>query len=208
MNSSFIEIGNLYFVLEILGTIAFAISGAMVGVNAKMDVLGVTVLGLTTAVGGGIIRDLLIGKTPPAAFQDPTYAIIALVVSLIIFLPKVRSKVNTDLNILTLVDAIGLGVFTVIGTRAGIIHGGIFLQVFLGTVTGVGGGVLRDIFAMEKPMIFVKHFYASASIIGAIFCALALPYNSDAAMLGGMLLTIILRILAAKFKWHLPKADC
>ena len=194
------------FILEILGTVAFAISGAMVGIRAKMDILGVAALGLTTAVGGGIIRDVLIGVIPPVAFQKPVYALVAIAVSLIVFIPFFRNRINTDSFILNLFDAIGLGVFTVIGVRSGESFSNVFLQLFLGMVTGVGGGVMRDIFVNEKPMIFVRHFYAVASLIGAGICVVLSPVNSNAAMIAGAATIVVLRILAARFRWHLPKA--
>ena len=196
----------MYFALEILGTIAFAISGAMTGIKAKMDILGVAVLGLTTAVGGGIVRDVLIGVVPPMALQKPVYAVIAVAVSLIVFIPKVRSHVNTEAFGINLADAIGLGVFTVVGVKSGLAYDNPFLQLFLGTVTGVGGGVLRDLFAMEKPMIFVRHFYAAASIIGASVCIALMPISETTAMFTGASVIVLLRIIAARLKWHLPKA--
>lgn len=195
----------MYFILELLGTVAFAISGTMVGVQAHMDMLGTTVLGLTTAVGGGIIRDLLIGVTPPAAFQHPVYALAAIAVSLIVFIPPIRKRINTNAMILILVDAVGLGVFTVTGVQSGIAFSNPFLQIFLGVVTGVGGGVLRDVFAMQKPAIFVRHFYAIASMIGAAVCYFLLGVNENAAMIAGISVIVVLRILAAAFRWHLPK---
>lgn len=196
----------MYFVFEILGTVAFAISGAMVGIKNRMDILGVAVLGMTTAVGGGIIRDLIIGLTPPMAFQKPVYALVAIAVSLTVFLPPIRQHVNVDSPLLNLVDAIGLGIFTVTGVRAGMAYDSLFLQVFLGTLTGVGGGVMRDVFAAEKPMIFVRHFYAVASMTGAVICALLYGTDANLAMLAGTAVIIVLRILAAKYRWHLPKA--
>jgi len=197
---------NLFFALEILGTIAFAISGAMVGIRARMDILGVAVLGLTTACGGGIIRDLLIGVTPPNAFQHPVYALLAIAVSVVVFLPAIRSRIDTDASFLNVVDALGLGIFTVVGVRAGAPFGGFFLMQFLGVVTGVGGGVLRDIFAMEKPMIFVRHFYASSSFCGAVLYILLSPLSDNLAAVASVALVVVLRVLAAKYKWHLPKA--
>ena len=130
---------------ELLGTAAFAVSGALTAVGKKMDVLGVMILGLTTATGGGIIRDITLGYTPPAAFRNPVYSLVALLVSLIIFLPPVRKTIGRHEaafnNILTVVDAIGLGVFTVIGIQAA--HSetnahGVYLYLFVGVVTGVG----------------------------------------------------------------------
>jgi len=196
----------MIFALEIIGTIAFAISGAQVAINKKMDILGVVIMGMTTAVGGGIIRDLIIGTTPPVAFQQPVYALTAIGVSIIAFLPFIREKINSNNIILLLMDSLGLGIFTVIGVRAGAGFDNLFLSVFLGTLTGVGGGVLRDIFAGEKPMIFVKHFYACASILGALVCALIWNSNADIAIISGTIVVVLLRLLAAKFRWELPRA--
>jgi len=196
----------MYFLLEIIGTIAFAISGANRGIKAKMDILGVVVLGLTTAVGGGLLRDLIIGVTPPMCFQSPIYAILSIVVSLIVFIPTIRQKVNPNSWFLTVMDAIGLGIFTVIGVRAGIGFQNFFLAQFLGVITGVGGGIFRDIFAMEKPMIFVRHFYAMASIIGAIIATIIMPINETIAMVVGIIVVVTLRLLASKYNWNLPRA--
>ncbi|MBR5356164.1 MAG: trimeric intracellular cation channel family protein [Lachnospiraceae bacterium] len=196
----------MIFVLEIIGTIAFAISGAMVGIEKKMDIFGVLVLGMTTAVGGGIIRDLLIGVVPPMAFQEPVYALTAIAVSIVVFLPFVRNRINKISKTILLMDSIGLGIFTVIGLRAGAPFENAFLSIFLALVTGVGGGVLRDMFAKDQPMIFIKHFYASASIIGAVVSLLLWDINVETSMIVGAATVIVLRILAAKFRWHLPKA--
>lgn len=196
----------MYTVFEILGTVAFAISGAMVAIEKKMDMLGVVILGVTTAVGGGIIRDLLVGVTPPKSLNNPLYALIAIGVSLIIFLPPIRKRVDVNNMVLIAIDAIGLGTFTVIGTESGLPFDNVFLQVFLGVLTGVGGGVLRDLFANEKPMIFVRHFYAVASFLGAVLCVSLYPLQKNAAMIAGIALVVVLRLCAAKFRWHLPKA--
>ncbi|MBP5453541.1 MAG: trimeric intracellular cation channel family protein [Lachnospiraceae bacterium] len=196
----------MIFVLEIIGTIAFAISGAMVGIEKKMDIFGVLVLGMTTAVGGGIIRDLLIGVVPPMAFQEPVFALTAIAVSIVVFLPFVRNRINKISKTILLMDSIGLGIFTVIGLRAGAPFENAFLSIFLALVTGVGGGVLRDVFAQDRPMIFVKHFYASAAIIGAVVSLLLWNINVETSMIVGAATVIVLRILAAKFRWHLPKA--
>lgn len=195
----------LYTVLEILGTIAFAISGAMVAAEKKMDILGVVILGVTTAIGGGIIRDLLLGTTPPTSLKNPLYAFVAIAVSFLVFLPTVRKKININNMILIVIDALGLGTFTVLGFETAAGCSNVFLQIFLGVLTGVGGGVLRDLFASEKPMIFVKHFYAAASLIGAVICAILYPKKKETAMILGIVTIVIIRILAAKFKWHLPK---
>lgn len=197
---------ELFFIFEIIGTIAFAISGALMAIRKKMDIFGVAILGMTTAVAGGIIRDLVLGITPPAAFVHPIYALVAIGVSVIMFIPAIRKALSKLETVLLIMDSIGLAIFTVIGVRAGMEFHNLFLTVFVGTVTGVGGGVLRDLFAGNRPYIFVKHFYACASIIGSLICALLWEQSELIAMIAGMGSIFILRILAAVFKWSLPKA--
>ena len=201
-------------ILEIIGTVAFAVSGAMTGLAKKMDIFGVAILGLTTAVGGGVIRDLILGLTPPAMFTNPIYAAVAAVVSVIAFLPAVRrwlTAYGRVRDVLMLVmDSLGLGVFTVVGIQRAYTateHRGLFLLVFVGVVSGVGGGLLRDVMAGNTPYIFVKHVYASASIIGAILCAaLWGVLGATAAMILGASVILTIRLLAAHYHWSLPRA--
>ena len=204
----------MFFVLEIIGTIAFAASGAFTGIVSKMDVFGVAILGMTTAVGGGIVRDLILGINPPSAFMHPVYALTAIAVSIIVFLPMIRKLMEKhtmayDMAML-IMDSIGLGIFTVIGANAAFTayeEANLFLAVFVGVVTGVGGGVVRDIFAQRIPYIFVKHFYACAAIIGAVcYCLLRNVLSNELSMLAGCVIIIVLRLLAAKFRWKLPRA--
>lgn len=197
--------------LEILGTISFAVSGAIKAIHKKMDVLGVCILGLITAVGGGILRDLILGNTPPSSFVNPRPCIIAVSTSIVIFLPFVRKFLSLHKRgyelCLLITDTIGLAVFSVIGVRlawAGF-NNNLFLLVFVGVITGVGGGMIRDILANSVPDIFVKYFYASASIIGVIVCSLLYnPLGETLAMIIGMIIIVLLRFLAAKFRWKLP----
>lgn len=206
-----------FFIIEIIGTIAFASSGAMIGIKKQMDMLGVCVLGMTTAVGGGMIRDLILGVTPPVMFQNPTYALLAIAFSIFVFcsmyffhgkLEHSRFYEVYD-KLMMIFDSLGLGLFTVVGVTAAVNIGyettG-FLQIFVGVLTGVGGGVLRDIMAGNTPYIFVKHVYASASIIGAIVCVLlGKQFGELTAMLVGAAVVFIIRILAAHYKWNLPR---
>ena len=204
----------LMMMMEIAGTIAFAISGAVTGLKKNMDIFGISILGLTTAVGGGIIRDLLVGITPPITFRDPIYALTAIATSIIVFLPSVRRVVlsNGKLSsrLLLLTDSLGLAVFTVSGVQVAFSVSqsyDVFLLVFLGTVTGVGGGVMRDIMAGNTPYIFIKHIYACAAILGALLCALLWrAVGSGYAMLIGLCAIFVLRLLSAHFRWSLPKA--
>lgn len=199
---------------EIIGTLAFAVSGAIAALKKGMDIFGVATLGLITAVGGGVIRDIILGNTPPAVFKDPMYALLAVFTSVIIFLPAVRknfSKSQKAYDIVMLImDSVGLGVFTVVGIQTAKSvnsHSGFFLLVFVGIVTGVGGGLLRDICSLEMPYIFVKHFYACASLLGAVTSVFLWDKaGGKAAMFAGTVVIVVLRLLAAKFRWSLPKA--
>lgn len=202
------------FILNFLGTLAFAASGAMIGLKKNMDIFGVCILGLTTAVGGGVIRDLILGLTPPMAFQDPTSAVVALVTSAVFFSRQVRQMLTYNQRrydlLLFWMDSLGLGAFTVIGVELAFsqaAHPTFFLLIFVGTLTGVGGGVLRDLLAQEVPYIFVKHIYACASLAGAILCAGMWNHvGSMDAMLVGMGTVVLIRCLAAHYHWNLPKA--
>ena len=205
---------NLLFVLEIIGTIAFAASGAIVGIQKKMDIFGVAILGLTTAVGGGIMRDLILNITPPAAFRNPAFAATAIVVSVLIFIRPFEESIEKRKaayeKVLLIMDSIGLGLFTVIGIEVAKSSGtepNLFLESFVGVMTGVGGGILRDLFAGHMPSVFVKYFYACASIIGAWACILLWPYaGANISMFVGAVAIVAMRLLAAHFHWSLPKA--
>lgn len=202
-------------VLELIGTVAFAASGALIAMRKHMDLLGVIVLGVVTAIGGGILRDLILGITPPLAFRDPTCAIVAIATAIVLFIPWVRHGLmhNTRLfdAVLLVMDSVGLGVFTAMGIWNALSFSpdrSTFLLVFVGVLTGVGGGVIRDVLAGDMPYILVKHIYACASLLGAITCALlwrCLPQY--AAMLIAIVLVLVIRLLSAYFRWNLPRAD-
>lgn len=205
-----------YFVLvlEWIGTVAFALSGAMTGLKKKMDVFGVCVLGLTTAVGGGVFRDLILGITPPTAFVSPQSALIALAVSAVVFFRYAKAPLGLfrkrfELSLLV-ADAAGLGIFSVVGVRTAMEAGlgeNLFLVLFVGLVTGVGGGVLRDVFAGDRPYIFVKHIYACAALAGALLCRLLWPVaGPNVSMSAGFALVVVIRLCSAYFRWSLPKA--
>ena len=207
----------IIFIMEMMGTVAFAASGAMLGIRKKMDLFGVCVLGVTTSVGGGAIRDVTLGIIPPGMFRRPIYTIVAVMVSLGLFaLLYVRRNLLDgrigqlyDL-LMNISDAIGLGIFTVVGINTAWNAGyhQLFLLVFVGVITGVGGGLLRDVMAQEKPYILTKHIYACASIIGALVCVCA----EDAlghleAMMTGAVAVVIVRFLAMHYRWNLPRIE-
>lgn len=207
---------SFIFCMDILGTIAFAISGAMVAIKKEMDIFGVNILAIVTSVGGGMLRDILIGNVPPEMFQNPIYTLIAVIVANSVFIYAYWNKknikssyVNLYEKTLFLFDTLGLAVFTVDGVNAGMhseFDSNIFLVVFLGVITGVGGGVLRDTMANELPYIFVKHIYACASIVGAIVTVYCWKYlGENPAIFAGFFVIIAIRLLAAHYKWDLPR---
>lgn len=207
------------FILELIGTVAFASSGAMIAIEKKMDIFGVNVLGATTAVGGGIMRDIILGLTPPGAFSHPVYVLVVALTSTILFViayakpTAFESRVKTDYydKLMFWCDTAGLGIFTVVGIQAAVRAVGgenVFFFVFIGTLTGVGGGVLRDIMAGETPYILVKHIYACAAIAGGIVCVVGRTAFGEAyGTILGLAATVLLRFLAAHFRWNLMRVS-
>lgn len=206
----------IYFIVEILGTIAFATSGAMVAISKKVDVFGVLVLSAITALGGGCIRDVLIGTLPPRMFSDYRYVIVATVVALTVFtiayifrdLYEKSQKTVDSVN--NYVDAVGLGVFTVTGVQVAIESGyksNAVLAICLGVITGIGGGVLRDVMLGEIPFVLKKRIYALASIAGGVVYY-SLSFTSvgrTKSIIIAVAVTFIIRLLATIFKLNLPK---
>lgn len=211
-------VGEIVFsFLEITGTISFAISGAMAALEKRVDLFGVIFLGATTALAGGILRDVIIGKAPPSAFADSRYMLIAVVTAALVFLiayfGKDYYRNNAELlaAINNIFDAAGLGVFTITGAKVAIYTGYLnngFFVVFLGMITGIGGGVLRDLMIGEIPLVLRKRVYAVASLFGGIvYYQLFYHYfNDTAAIFISVSATFGLRMLATVFKWNLPKA--
>ena len=203
--------------MEMIGTVAFACSGAMVAIEKRLDLLGIIVLGETTAVGGGMIRDIIIGIHPPALFVDPIYVIAAFVSVMVLFVAVKYFYQSADIlespryeAVLNLLDAIGLGAFTVVGidTAVGAGFGEYkFLMIFLGVITGVGGGILRDMMAGQTPAVLRKHVYACASIAGAVCYVILMNYTGEGpAMVVSAILVTVIRVLARHYKWNLPRA--
>ena len=212
-------IGELFFlILEIVGTISFAISGAMAAIEKRVDLFGVIFLGITTSLAGGIIRDVVIGRVPPAAFSDYKYMAIAIATSLVVFiLARVYHQhykdnlewINTINNVF---DAAGLGAFTITGANVAMGMGyrwNGFFVVFLAMVTGIGGGVLRDLMIGEIPFVLRKRIYAVASLAGGfVYYLLSVKVRMDtmSAAFIGIAIVFGLRMFATIFKWNLPKA--
>lgn len=205
----------IIFIIEIIGTIAFAWSGALTAIKKNMDIFGISVLGVTTAVGGGLIRDLILDINPPSMFSNSIYTFVAVITCIILFLFYFFNKREVDehtanrfIQMMNICDSIGLGVFTVLGVDTAASAGyedHKFLMIFVGVLTGVGGGVLRDIMAQDTPFILVKHVYACASIAGGVVCAYMLDYYDRLpSIVIGAAVTIIIRVLAIRYRWNLP----
>lgn len=192
-------------IIEICGTIAFAISGALVAMKKDMDFFGVMILSGVTAIGGGILRDLLVGNIPPTAIMKPFYTIIIVITVLCIFI--FYDKIHCLGKIIFIFDAAGLGAFTAIGAAVAIQHElpNLLMVILLGTITGVGGGIIRDILADEVPLILRKEIYAVASIIGSIlFYLVYCVMEIQAAMYICTVSTFLIRVLSKKYNLHLP----
>ena len=186
---------------------AFAVTGAFKAIEHKADIVGIIILATITGVAGGTIRDIILGKTLPNSLIDPAYVIITVISAVILFF--LYSKMRKHWNVFLKFDAIGLGVFTVIGaTFAYNLVGMNFLVIVLaGMLTAIGGGILRDIFVNQTPIVFVKELYASASFIGAVLFYFTLLITNEiyAATIIGLVVTTTLRLVAMKYNWNLPR---
>lgn len=207
---------NFTFIIEVIGTVAFATSGAILAVKKDYDILGIIIMGVVAATGGGIIRDLIIGINPPVMFVEPVYAGTAALTSILVFLvEKYGKKISSYFvsksydDFYSLSDALGLGIFTVVGMNSAVNQGYMsnsFLVIFLGVITGVGGGMLRDIMACDVPQIFSKHVYATASIIGAIIYYMCYSFLiPSVSTIISIAATVVIRMLARHYMWNLPR---
>jgi len=196
---------TLFIALDILGTIAFAISGALVAMRKKFDPFGVFIISFVTAVGGGTLRDVLIGQNPVGWMNNLqyVYAIIFSTIIAILF----RGKLKHLNKSLFLFDTIGLGIFTIVGTEIGVnanFHP--IISIALGTISASFGGVIRDILCNEIPVIFRKEIYATACIFGAIAFIILRKFNLDDSIvyIFTTLIVISIRLIAVKFHLSLP----
>jgi uncharacterized membrane protein YeiH len=191
---------------DMVGTFLFAIEGATAAIQGELDLLGLIILAFATAVGGGITRDLLIGAVPPAALRDWRYPALAFSGGFFVFFlhPFVLGLHPTALMVM---DAAALSLFAVAGTEKALVYGmHPFVAVMLGTITGAGGGTIRDIFLARVPLVLYTEVYAIAAIIGSTCLVIGRKLRmSPAAMLGGTV-CFLLRVIAAWQHWHLPKA--
>ena len=208
MSDILLSVPVLIQILDLFGTMAFAVTGAFKAIEHKSDIVGIIILSTITGVAGGVIRDIIFGKFPPTVVINPLYLVVTVVTGIVIFILYPSIKIHW--NLFLKFDAIGLGVFTVIGASIAYnIFGLNFLTMaFAGVLTAVGGGILRDVFVNEVPLVFVKELYASTSFIGVIilFVMLVMGINLYSATIPSILAVTSIRLLAMKYNWNLPRA--
>lgn len=197
------------YALDLLGTAAFAASGALAGIRREMDIFGVLMLGLVTATGGGTLRDLLLGDTPPFIFKDETYLYLSVAVSLAVFI--LHRRLDFLQHPLIYFDAVGLGTFVVIGTGKAISFKlGFFGAVMMGVITATAGGMIRDLLSNRIPLVLQKEVYASACLAGGALLYLLHQYTRlphTWSLLAAAITVIVLRLLAVQHNWSLPRAS-
>lgn len=208
------SIETLLIITTIIGTVAFSVSGALVAIENKLDLFGVIILGTVTACGGGVLRDVMMHQNI-LMFEDPWYFYLSLLTGLLVFIAMYflqnlkweNSKIYKIFFNIT--DSIGLGTFVVLGANVAVSNGvqSFVAITFYAVLTAVGGGLIRDLSVMKIPVIFRKHIYAVASIIGAVYFYLITladcPYTI--AVITTVLIVVIIRYLAFRFEWSLPR---
>lgn len=193
------------FIFEVIGTIAFAVAGALIGIKKRLDIFGVLILAITTAVGGGIFRDIIVGNMPPMVFKNPSFLFLSMISALLVcFCYKYITKFTTAINVF---DAIGLGAFAATGSDMALHYDGntLLLVITLAVITGVGGGAIRDVMIREIPFVFCKEIYAVAVIIGALtfyWTNLSLPTPFPLYIC--FFVTIAVRLVSMKYELNLP----
>ncbi len=202
--------------IELVAVASFAVSGAMTAVAKRLDAFGVIFIGIVSALGGGVIRDILLGALPPMMFRNYSYIITAVIASLAVFLvayffnSRYHRHAHTVDTVNNIIDAVGLGLFTATGIKTAIDVGfcdNAFFCIFLGVVTGVGGGITRDIMINTLPAAFCRHIYVVASIFGAVVCYILerLGIEWVYSLVITVMLVVVIRVLATKYRWNFPR---
>ena len=196
--------------LDLIGTFVFALSGAIVGIRQRLDIFGVLVLSFAASSAGGIMRDVLIGSVPPAAIEDWRYLIAALLAGLLIFIwfPRYLQSFRVQ-HLILIFDAAGLGLFAVTGTQKALGYGlHPVMAPLLGMLTGIGGGMLRDVLAAEIPTVLREDLYAVAALAGAVVVVIGhqLDLAPTVAAVLGAVICVCLRLFAIRRGWQLPVA--
>jgi uncharacterized membrane protein YeiH len=203
-----LTVSLLIQILDLFGTMAFAVTGAFRAIEHGSDIIGIIILATITGVAGGVLRDIVFGRIPPLAITNPLYIIITVTTAIVLFF--LYRMLKKHWNLFLKFDAIGLGVFTAIGaTFAYNLVGLNFLAMaFSGLLTAIGGGILRDVFVNEIPIVFVKELYASASFVGVVtfFGLLVANLDVSIAAISSIAAATGLRLLAIRYDWNLPRA--
>jgi uncharacterized membrane protein YeiH len=197
----------LLVVLEMVGLAVFAASGALAAVRARLDVFGVVVLGLTAALGGGIIRDVLLGIHPPTTLRDWPYLAVPAATSLVVF--ALHPKLARLRRAMLIADAIGLGLFTVSGTAIALNHDvPVYAACLIGMTTGIGGGALRDLLIREIPLVLHREIYGIAALAGAVVVAVgdSIGLSPGPVAVVGAVLIVAVRLIALRLRWNAPLA--
>lgn len=201
-------------VIEMIGIVSFAISGAITGIRKELDLFGVLILGIITAVGGGILRDVIIGITPPVMFSNPRYTVVACIAAAVFFFPRVRELLYRHHRLFDLfifvTDTIGMAVFVIVGIQGAVeklTWYNPFLLGFVGVITGTGGGILRDILAGVVPHVLRKHIYLTAALAGTVCYIVLMPYVPEPwNTVISVSIICAIRALAFHYHWNLPQA--
>ncbi len=208
----------IILLVEIVGIVAFAVSGSVVAIERGLDIFGVALIGVLTALGGGVIRDIILGIFPPIMFTYKIYTVTAVIASLLVFtiafIDKDRFYRNVEKidSIVNVFDAVGIGLFAVTAVQRCIQHGygdNAFLCIFMAMTTCIGGGIIRDLLCQRLPAVLRKRIYALATIAGGALYYYLFKYgcDRDVAMIIGAGTTIAIRLLATKFKWNMPRIE-
>jgi uncharacterized membrane protein YeiH len=201
-----LSLWNLIQFLDLFGTMAFAATGAIKAVEHKLDIFGVIFLAAITGLAGGIIRDVVLGKIPPSGISEISYVSIAIVTAIAVFF--LYHRIKSQMGLFLTFDAVGLGVFTIIGATIALnIYGfNVLLMVFAGMITAIGGGIIRDVLVNETPLVFRKELYASISFVGVLLYILLLyeGSNLEIASIVCIIFITVFRIMAIHYKWNLP----
>lgn len=202
-----VAVSIFLLIFDLIGTFVFALSGATLAVRHRLDLFGVIVLACAAAVSGGIVRDVLIGAQPPAAFDDWRYLATAIIAGVLSFLRY--NTIERLRNPVQLFDAAGLALFAVLGTEKALLFGlSPFAATVLGMVTGIGGGIMRDLLVVRTPVVLQAELYAVAALVGGLIVALAAVFDlpHTPAMVAGALACFGLRYMAIRHGWRLPVA--
>ncbi len=192
--------------LNVVGIIAFTISGSLKGTNKGLDIFGVTILGVVTSYAGGILADILLGIYPPDILKEWNYLLLSVCISIFVFYFYKWLQTNPIKMVIIISDAIGLSTFATLGASLAYSYGLNPISVgLIAAIVGTGGGVIRDLLVNETPMILTKEIYATVALLGGVIYYFTTPYLHHGSLFASFLSTFLLRVLAIKYNFNLPK---